>query len=128
MSYKQKAVEKLAEMEEGTRGIIAATIRLCIMVLKEIPEEYPKETLKETLEEDAWIPASEPPEKSGKVMICGVDNDGRIIYITDTNYSVRNKAFNCWDWSDDTDNALHPQYWKPKPKRVEDLRIRAPRE
>ena len=128
MSYKQKAVEKLEEMEEGTRGIIAATIRLCILVLKEIPEEYPKETLKETPEEDIWFPATEPPKESEEVLICEIDKKGNVIYMIAVPYSKKYNAFNVRDHYEDAKTELHPDYWKPIPKRVEELRIRAPEE
>lgn len=145
MSYKQKAIEELEELAEGTRGVVGATIRLCIMILKEIPEEEtsggshhrmfkenfppsaPGATL--TFEEDVWFPTSEPPKESGPVIVCGTIEGGRISYISNMNYSAKHNDFNCMDWYDSpSELEIRPSFWRPMPKRVEDLRIRVPKE
>ncbi len=79
-------------------------------------------------EDDFWIPASEPPEESGEVLICEVNKEGNVIYMQVVPYSIKHNAFNVRDRYKDTETELHPDYWKPIPKRVEDLRIRAAKE
>lgn len=79
-------------------------------------------------EDDFWIPVSEPPKESGPVVVCGIIEGGRISYISNMNYSAKHNAFNCMDWYDSPSEVeIRPSFWKPLPKRVEDLRIRAPK-
>lgn len=78
-------------------------------------------------EEDVWIPASEPPEESEEVLICEIDEEGNVIYMQVVPYSIKHNAFNVRDRYKDTETELHPDYWKPIPKRVENMRIRAPK-
>ncbi len=79
-------------------------------------------------EDDFWFPATEPPKESGEVLICEIDKEGNVIYMIAVPYSKKYNAFNVRDRYEDTKTELHPDYWKPIPKRVEDLRIWTPKE
>ncbi len=140
MSDKQnnwKALEELAASAVNA----AQTIDEFFKVLRDAEEELEaeKEDFIKSLvgscggvqalqEDDFWFPASEPPEESGEVLICEIGEEGNVIYMIVVPYSKKYNAFNVRDRYEDTKTELHPDYWKPIPKRVENMRIRAPKE
>lgn len=124
MIYKQKTLETLEELKQGLLKAVGWIIALSAM----IQEEAREDTMVIAPEEDFWIPASEPPKESGEVMVCCVNKEGAIIRIANMDYSAKHRAFNAGDYEDCPQYPLAVDYWKPMPKRVEDLRIRAPKE
>jgi len=58
------------------------------------------------------------PDSSREVLVCIVDERGRIRWIALTTYSFKHDAFNANDWEDSAEHAIDIDYWAKKPRQL----------